>query len=117
MYICAMSNSKLYKGNLQTILLRLLEEKGKMYGYQITQEVKELTKGDLVITEGALYPALHELEAEGLLTTELVNVDNRLRKYYALTEKGEKEVVNRLEELKVFIENMQNLLNPGMDYA
>ena len=107
-----MANSKLYKGSLNTIILKLLEEKGKMYGYEITQKVKEQTKGELNITEGALYPALHKLEAEGLLDVEVAKVDNRLRKYYKLTEHGKKETVNRLAELEDFIRSMQNLVNP-----
>ena len=38
-----------------------------MYGYEITQKVKELTKNKIQITEGALYPLLHKLEAEGIV--------------------------------------------------
>ncbi|GGH37968.1 hypothetical protein GCM10011364_06370 [Mangrovimonas yunxiaonensis] len=83
-----------------------------MYGYEITQKVKELTKGALKITEGALYPALHKLEAEGLLDVEVQRVDNRLRKYYKLTEKGHRETVSKLNELERYIETMQALLNP-----
>jgi len=86
-----MGNQKLFKGSLQTIILKLLEENDKMYGYEITQRVKELTKGELQITEGALYPALHKLEGEGFLDVEVSKVDNRLRKYYKLTENGTKE--------------------------
>ena len=56
-----MKNSQLYKGSLTTIVMKLLEENGRMYGYEITQKVKEITKGELKITEGALYPALHKL--------------------------------------------------------
>ena len=65
-----MKNSQLYKGSLNTIIMKLLEENGKMYGYEITQRVKAITLGELTITEGALYPALHKLEAEGLLDVE-----------------------------------------------
>lgn len=111
MYICVMANSKLYKGSLVTIILKLLDEGKKMYGYEITQKVKELTKGELTITEGALYPALHKLEAEGLLDVEVVRVDNRLRKYYKLTEKGHKESFNKLNELQAYIATMQTLVN------
>lgn len=107
-----MANSKLYKGSINTILLKLLEENGKMYGYEITQKVKELTKGELKITEGALYPALHKLEADGFLDVEVARVDNRIRKYYKLTEQGEKETVNRLAELEDFIRSMQRLVSP-----
>ncbi len=108
----SMSNSKLYKGSLNTIILKLLDEEGKMYGYEITQKVKALTQGELKITEGALYPALHKLEAEGLLDVEVARVDNRIRKYYKLTEQGRKETVNRLAELEEFIRSMQQLVNP-----
>lgn len=111
-----MKNSQLYKGSLNTIVMKLLEENGRMYGYEITQKVKEITNGDLKITEGALYPALHKLEAEGILEVEVENVDNRLRKYYKLTEKGTTETVNRLAELEEFIRNMQTLVQPKLDF-
>jgi DNA-binding PadR family transcriptional regulator len=93
--------------------MKLLEENGRMYGYEITQKVKLITKGELNITEGALYPALHKLEADGLLDVEVEKVDNRLRKYYKLTQSGEKETVNRLAELEEFIKNMQSLVSPA----
>lgn len=112
MYVCSMANSKLYKGSLQTIILQLLEKNDKMYGYEITQKVKELTKGELKITEGALYPALHKLEADGFLEVEIVNIGNRMRKYYKLTEHGTKENINRLAELQEFIKTMQHLVKP-----
>ena len=82
----------------------------------ILEENKEITKGELNITEGALYPALHKLEAEGLLDVEVEKVDNRLRKYYKLTEKGTTETVNRLAELEEFIKNMQTIVNPKLSY-
>jgi len=109
-----MVNSNLYKGSLTTIILKLLEEHDKMYGYEITQKVKELTKGELKITEGALYPSLHKLEADGLLDVEVVKVDNRLRKYYKLTEQGTKETVNKLIELQDYIKTMQALVSPKL---
>ncbi|MDO5969468.1 PadR family transcriptional regulator [Flavivirga aquimarina] len=107
-----MSNAKLYKGSLVTIILKLLNEHDKMYGYEITQRVKEITKNELKITEGALYPSLHKLEAEGLLDVEVLKVDNRLRKYYKLTEKGTQETVNKLAELENYIKTMRALVNP-----
>ncbi|MGB5243459.1 MAG: PadR family transcriptional regulator [Lutimonas sp.] len=103
---------KLVKGSLQTIVLKLLSENDKMYGYEITQKVKELTKDKIQITEGALYPALHKLEAEGFLDVEIVNIGNRMRKYYKLTEQGNKETANKLAELEGFIKTMQSLINP-----
>ncbi|SDE45543.1 PadR family transcriptional regulator [Pedobacter soli] len=104
-------NNELFKGTLQTIILNLLSENERMYGYEITQKVKSITQGELLLKEGALYPALHKLEAEGLLETTTEVVENRLRKYYSLSNDGEKEVVNKLREAKDFIAQLQLLLN------
>ncbi|TYC15678.1 PadR family transcriptional regulator [Bizionia gelidisalsuginis] len=110
-----MGNSKLYKGSLSTIILKLLSETEKMYGYEITQKVKILSYGELTITEGALYPALHKLEAEGFLEVEVFKVDNRFRKYYKLTEKGATETTSKLEELNDYIKTMQALMSPSFN--
>ena len=101
----------LYKGSLNTIIMKLLEENGRMYGYEITQKVKEITTGEMNLTEGALYPALHKLEAEGFLEVEMERVDGRMRKYYKLTESGVKETDHKIEELESFIRNMQQIVN------
>ncbi|MGW8121841.1 PadR family transcriptional regulator [Roseivirga echinicomitans] len=109
-----MSSSKLIKGSLATIVLKLLEENEKMYGYEITQRVKEITAGEFKITEGALYPTLHKLEAEGMLSTETQKVDNRIRKYYSLTKEGNAEAQTKVAELEEFLLNLQKLLNPKL---
>ncbi|ARK10550.1 PadR family transcriptional regulator [Fibrivirga algicola] len=105
-------NQPLLKGSLSVIILKLLETRERMYGYEITQQVKALTAGGVAITEGALYPALHKLEAEGLLTTETEVVDGRARKYYSLTKSGKNEAVSRVDELMAFMQNLQTILSP-----
>ncbi len=109
-----MSSSKLLKGSLATIVLKLLEENEKMYGYEITQKVKAITADEIQITEGALYPTLHKLEAEGLLTTETQPVDGRVRKYYSLTKEGNAAATNRIAELQEFLLNLQKVLDPKL---
>jgi DNA-binding PadR family transcriptional regulator len=106
-----MYSNELVKGTLKTIILNLLAENGKMYGYEITQSIKELTKGEIQITEGSLYPALHGLVAEGMLLTESVNIGKRVRKYYKLTKTGKSETKKKLEEFSEFVMVMQGLLN------
>jgi DNA-binding PadR family transcriptional regulator len=105
-----MHSPELLKGTLQTILLKVLKDNGKMYGYEITQKVKELSAGRIVLTEGALYPALHKLEADGLLKTETVMLGRRLRKYYTLTADGKSLVKERVSEFVSFIKTMGNVL-------
>lgn len=103
---------ELLKGTLQTIVLKLLKENGRMYGYEITQRVKEQTRGKIQLTEGALYPTLHKLEAEGLLVTDTVSIGKRIRKYYSLTSKGTEQTATKLEEFSSFVNTMQFLLTP-----
>ncbi|HWK56462.1 MAG TPA: PadR family transcriptional regulator [Parapedobacter sp.] len=106
-----MSSAKLLKGTLQTIILKLLEDNDKMYGYEITQKVKQLSHGEFKLTEGALYPALHKLEAEGLLETQMEVVDGRVRKYYVLSTQGKGEVKEKMSEAAIFIEKLQLVLS------
>ncbi len=105
-----MHSPELLKGTLQTIVLKVLKDNGKMYGYEITQLVKELSEGRIVVTEGALYPTLHRLEAEGLLKTEVVNIGKRVRKYYALTADGRALAKDRVMEFVDFIKTMSSVL-------
>lgn len=110
-YICIMYSSELIKGTLKTIILKLLSENDKMYGYEITQKVKELTGGKIQLTEGALYPTLHALEADGILTTKAVNVGNRIRKYYSVTKTGKKLASEKVNEFQDFMNTMIFLLD------
>ena len=80
--------------------------------FENTFEYDVHVDSELNITEGALYPALHKLEADGLLDVEVAKVGNRLRKYYKLTENGTKETANKLEEMQEFLKTMQHLVNP-----
>jgi PadR family transcriptional regulator PadR len=111
MYICVMYSSELIKGTLKTIVLKLLSEQGKMYGYEITQKVKELTGDRIQITEGALYPTLHALEDAGIVTTEVMNIGKRVRKYYTLTKKGNEAAIEKVNEFADFMNTMKILLD------
>lgn len=105
-----MHSTELVKGTLQTIILKLLADNDTMYGYEITQRVKELSEGKMILTEGALYPTLHKMEAEGLLTTEKKSFGKRVRKYYSLTATGKSSVVEKVQEFEAFISTMFNVL-------
>jgi DNA-binding PadR family transcriptional regulator len=106
-----MYSTELLKGTLKTIILKLLADNKKMYGYEITQRVKELTMDRIQITEGALYPTLHALEADGLVTTETEFIGRRVRKYYSLSPAGKTRAKEKVKELASFIETMVSLLD------
>src|SRR5882724_13442131 len=104
-------SSELIKGTLKTIVLKLLADNKKMYGYEITQKVKELTGDKIQITEGALYPTLHALEEDGFLTTKTEYIGKRVRKYYTLSRTGKLRSKEKLSELTNFMETMISLLD------
>ena len=109
-----MIQNSLIKGTLNPIVLKLLSENKRMYGYEITQKVKELTNGKIELTFGALYPILHKLEQEGVLKTESEVINNRNRIYYSLTETGKNTAKERIEELEDFVNTIKALLQPNM---
>ena len=97
-----MYSRELLKGILKPIILKLLSEHNKMYGYEIVQHVKAQSEGKILIKEGSLYPSLHALTKERYLTSEAVSVGNRIRKYYSLTKKGKSQVKPSIEEVQDF---------------
>lgn len=114
MYIYLMYSKEILKGTLKPIILKLLQEQNRMYGYEITQRVKELTEGKINITEGALYPLLHKLEAEGVVTTDLENIGKRVRKYYKLTSDGSTIAQDLVEEFLDFMVTIKHVLDPNL---
>lgn len=103
---------QLLKGSINAVILKLLSDTERMYGYEICQKVKEITSGELRITEGALYPALHKLEGEGILTTETEIVDGRARKYYSIASNQQGNAVDRLAMIQNFLNQLQLILEP-----
>ncbi len=108
-----MYSSELIKGTLKTIILKLLAESKEMYGYEISKKVEELTQGKIQITEGALYPVLHRMEADGLVLTREIMVNKRMRKYYAVTKSGKSESAAKTSELLDFVTTIEFLLKPA----
>lgn len=101
------------KGTLKTIILKLLAENKRMYGYEISQRAQELSKEQIKLTYGALYPILYKLEKDALLVTETEVVDGRARKYYSLTPNGVALAKEKVSELQKFNEVLKNLLLPA----
>lgn len=98
------------KGTLSTIILSLLEKHGKMYGYEICQLTKALSNETITVSEGSIYPALHKLEKQGLITSSKELYNGRMRKYYALNVKEKATAVNQIEALHQFLKGMNLVL-------
>ena len=66
---------------------------GENYGYEILQQVRVLSAGQLAWSEGMLYPVLHRLEKDGLIKARWQTADSgRRRKYYRLSAKGKRQL-------------------------
>jgi len=95
----------LVRGSVTPIVLALLQDKS-MYGYEMVKAVNARTNGLLEWREGTLYPALHRLEAAGLIAgrwREAAGKDAaRQRKYYAITRSGRRELAHRAQEWRLF---------------
>jgi PadR family transcriptional regulator PadR len=104
---------ELLKGSLKTIILRLLEENTRMYGYDISKRVEELTQGKIVLNYGALYPVLHKLLAEGLIKSEEVAQGKRIRIYYSLTSSGKQASLLSLQDFIEYVNTMKLIIQPS----
>jgi len=93
---------ELLKGNTETLLLSLLKNQS-MYGYQIIKEIEKRSQGYFRFKEGTLYPALHRLEADGLVRGRWERLPSgKERRYYHLTEKGLKLLGEKVAEWQGF---------------
>ena len=85
-----------------------------MYGYQIAQELERRSEGYFTMKEGLLYPALHQMEQDGLLSSEWRTVAGaRRRKYYFITEKGRKVLASSVAEWTTFTEQLMRVIGGG----
>ena len=109
-----MYSRELLKGTISAIILKLLSERDRMYGYEISMRVKELSEGKILLKDGSLYPALQKMTSDGLLSFKEEEVGGRVRKYYYLTRQGQKEKTVYVNELKDFIATLNRIVFPEL---
>src|SRR5436189_4314724 len=90
-------SAELLPGTLDLLILKAVSL-GPLHGYGILLRIEQISGGALDIEQGALYPALHRLEHQGLLDTEWgISDDNRRAKFYTLTAAGKKRLRSETE--------------------
>ena len=100
----------LIKGTVVPVILKLLNERA-MYGYEIIKVVNQRTDNAFAWKEGTLYPWLHRLEGDGLISSEWVAADNgRQRKYYRISRKGQSLLTEKTAEWAAFSKAVNALL-------
>lgn len=90
----------LLQGTLDLLILKTLILE-PMHGWGIAQRIQQLSQDALQVGQGSLYPALHRLELDGLISSEwAASENNRRAKYYSLTKKGRRRLKTELAEWK-----------------
>lgn len=103
---------EMLKGSTPLLLLSLLLD-GPMYGYEIIETVRKRTDGTYTLKEGALYPALHKLEAAEFITSYWQTQPNgRDRRYYALQAAGRTFLETKKQEWSEFVAMVNAFVTP-----
>ena len=101
-------DAQLKKGLLDVCVLAVLR-RGESYGYKIIADVAPYIE----ISESTLYPILKRLESSGAVTAHSREYNGRLRKYYAITEKGQRRILEFIEDVKEFERIYEFILQGG----
>jgi transcriptional regulator len=104
---------ELLQGTLDMLILRTLH-RGSQHGHGIGLAIRQSSADLLQIERGSLYPALHRLEARGLISSEWKSSDlNRRAKYYRLTPAGKKQLVTEQSKWKLLVRAITRVMRPA----
>ena len=82
----------LLQGTLDLLVLKTLALE-PMHGWGISQRIQQISREVLSVTQGSLYPALHRLEVQRLIASEMgTSENNRKARFYRLTAAGRKRL-------------------------
>ncbi len=82
------------KGHLDGLLLAALEP-GPLHGYAVIESLRAGSSGHFDLPTGTVYPALHRLEAAGLVRSGWSVVSGRRRRTYRLTQAGRRALAGQ----------------------
>ena len=92
----------LLQGMLDLLVLRVLRH-GPLNGWDVMQRIELVSKEVLQVIPGSLYPALHRLEARGLVAAQWgASENNRRARFYTLTEAGKSHLDEEKKTWKRF---------------
>jgi len=104
---------ELLQGTLDMLILRTLRW-GPQHGHGVGLAIRQSSAELLKIERGSLYPALHRLEARGLISAEWKSSDlNRRAKYYKLTAAGKQQLVAEESKWKLMVKAITRVMRPA----
>jgi PadR family transcriptional regulator PadR len=107
-----MISKTLTAASTRLIILGILKQ-GNSYGYLIIKKIKEMSGGRMKYTDGMLYPVLHRLDKDGMISSywSLDNDSVRRRKYYQITEQGKDALAAEQEQWLHVHSVLEQILN------
>lgn len=105
-----MLNKSLIQGSLSMLILRLLDEKD-MYGYEMIETLRKRSENVFELKAGSLYPLLHTLEANNLVTAYEDDASGKMRKYYHITGEGKRILKEKKDEWNKYAAAVTNVLS------
>lgn len=103
------SRAESLKGHLDGLLLAALEA-GPRHGYAVIETLRDGSSGHFDLPTGTVYPALHRLEAAGLISSGWSVVAGRRRREYQLTEAGRRALAGQRSAWQDFSTAVSTLL-------
>jgi PadR family transcriptional regulator, regulatory protein PadR len=97
-----------FSGHLELLLLAALQS--PRHGYGVIEYVRNASGGRFDYPDGTVYPALHRLEAEGLLRSRWSTIEGRRRRVYELTGRGKKALAGQRREWERFTSSVTAVL-------
>ncbi len=94
------------RGHLDFLLLGVLQ-RGAQHGYSIIAALHERSDGEFDMPEGTVYPALHKLEAAGLVASAWSTEGGRKRRIYSLTADGRAALAEQKREWRRFARGVE----------
>jgi PadR family transcriptional regulator PadR len=102
------------RGHLDLLLLSMLRRTGPAHGYALIVALREDSGGAFDLPEGTVYPALHRLERDGLVSSVWDAGAPRRRRVYQLTAEGEAALSARQREWRAFTRGVQSIIGRGV---
>ena len=88
-----MGDNDVWQGTLALMILKTLESMGPLHGYGIARRIEQISRDQLIVQYGTLYPALLKLVQEGYIASEWgVSENNRRARFYKLTRAGRRQI-------------------------
>ena len=102
----------LLQGTLDLMILQTLQW-GPQHGHGIGQAIRVSSQDAIQVEHGSLYPALHRLEARGWLAADWkMSEANRRARYYRLTPKGQKQLLEEQSKWKHLVRAVARTMKP-----